>query len=164
MRPVSLKLRALQWLAQREHSPQELRARLLHAALARAASEADGRDDTAAAAEVDELIAWLDANGHLSRQRFVESRIHARQARYGNRRIEHELRQHGVVPDAATQQALRESEFERAREVWRRKFGAAAADAAGRVRQMRFLVNRGFSPETVRQIVRAGDGSEPSGN
>ena len=154
MRPVSLKVRALQWLAQREHSPQELRAKLLRAAAAPLPGQ-DGRRDAAdVAPEVDALIAWLAARGHLSSQRFVDSRIHARQARFGNRRIEHELRQHGLAPDPAAQQALRESELERAREVWRRKYGSVAGDAAARVRQMRFLVARGFSADVVRRVVR----------
>ncbi len=166
MRPVSLKVRALQWLAQRELSPQELRARLLRVATAPQPGATDDRDEAEAATEVDALVAWLGAGGYLSRQRFVESRIHARQSRYGNRRIEHELRQQGVEPDAATRQALRDSELERAREVWQRKYGAVAADAAARVRQMRFLVGRGFSPDVVRQVVRQNrreaEGDEPT--
>lgn len=166
MRPVSLKVRALQWLAQREHSPQELRAKLLRAARAAPAGArpdaSSAVDESAAAAEVDALIAWLDARGHLSRQRFVESRIHAREKRWGNQRIEHELRRHGLAPDEAAQQALRDSELSRAREVWRRKYGVPPGDAAARIRQMRFLVGRGFSPEVVRQVVRgAGNDAEP---
>ncbi len=157
-RPVSLKVRALQWLAQREYSPQELRARLI--AIAARPPEGEAAEDdvrAAAAREVDALIDWLGARGYLSPQRFVEGRIRARQARYGNLRIEQELRQHGLALDADAQRALRETEFERAREVWRRKYGAVATDAAARVRQMRFLVGRGFSPEVVRRIVRGGD-------
>ena len=166
MRPVSLKLRALQWLAQREHSPQELRAKLLRAAMAPLPGAAAGPDEADAGREVDALIAWLDARGHLSAQRFVDSRIHARASRYGNRRIEHELQRHGLAPDPGAQQALRDSELERAREVWRRKYGAPAADAAGRIRQMRFLVGRGFSPEVVRQVVRRAlsGAAEPEGD
>jgi regulatory protein len=157
-RPVSLKVRALQWLAQREHSPQDLRARLI-AIAARRPEDAADEGDAAAAREVDALIDWLGARGYLSPQRFVEGRIRARQARYGNRRIEQELRQHGLALDADAQRALRETEFERAREVWRRKYGVLATDAAARVRQMRFLVGRGFSPEVVRRIVRDGGDS-----
>ena len=161
-RPASLKVRALQWLAQREHSPQDLRNKLLRIAAARSPSgpgDCDA-DDAAAVQQVDMLMAWLSANGHLSAQRFVDGRIHVRQARYGNRRIEQELRQHGLALDAGAQQALRDSELARAREVWRRKYGAIATDAAGRVRQMRFLVSRGFSPEVVRRVVRDGESDE----
>ena len=180
-RPASIKVRALQWLAQREHSRAELQAKLLRLLAASAASAAgagprlgaDGRPDASAAApadaqtgpsaeaEVEQLLDWLTAHGYLSSERFVESRVQARQGRFGNRRIQQELRQHGLglAPDA--QQALAATELDRAREVWRKKYGQAAADAAGRARQGRFLVGRGFSPEVVRRVVwgRGGDDS-----
>jgi regulatory protein len=40
--------------------------------------------------------------------------------------------------------------------VWQRKFGdrPEAADATERARQMRFLLSRGFSGETIRRVVR----------
>ncbi len=164
LRPASLKVRALQWLAQREHSPQELRLKLLRAAAGRrpsggaaasaAPEEACGNASATTAVEVDALLDWLATRGHLSAQRFVDSRIHSRQSRFGNQRIRQELRQHGLAPDAAAQAALGDSESARAREVWQRKYGVPARDAAGRVRQMRFLAGRGFSAEVVRQVLR----------
>lgn len=139
----SLRSRALQWLAQREHSRRELRTKLL-----RAAGGAD------ADAEVDALLDQLAAQGHLNEMRFVESRVHARAQRFGSRRIEVELRQHGLAPDADTLQSLRSSELARARAVFAKKFGTApAADAASRARQARFLSARGFSAEVVHKIV-----------
>jgi len=137
----SLQARALRWLSQREHSRLELRGKLLHAT------------GEHTAAEVDALLDELAARGHLSDERFVESRVHVRHDRFGNRRIEQELRRHGLAPDAEMQQQLRASEPARALEVWRKKFGRAAADAAGRARQARFLAARGFSPEVVHRIV-----------
>lgn len=202
-RPASLKVRALQWLAQREHSRAELRVRLLRAAAGRPmagsapeqpmgwvepqippdlvdigqdlpadaadAADADDARDAAAEAdidganpadpadpapEVDALLDWLSARGYLSDQRFVDSRIHARQGRYGNLRIERELAQHGLAPDAQARQQLRDTELARAREVWQRKYGAPAADTAERLRQMRFLAGRGFSSEVIRRVLR----------
>jgi regulatory protein len=140
--PLSLKARALRWLANREHSSHELRAKLLRAA---------GGVHTAA--EVDALLEQLSVQGHLSNERFAESRLHARSARFGNRRIEQELRQHGVALDAGTQAQLRATELTRAREVWRKKFGALACDPSARARQARFLAARGFSAEVVHRIV-----------
>ncbi|HEY0858960.1 MAG TPA: regulatory protein RecX [Albitalea sp.] len=167
--PLSLKGRALALLAQREHSEVELRRKLLRHARAEVAAPAGPaagtaaddaaavEDDTArvdAAARVDAVVDWLRAHNYLSEQRFVESRLHARAARYGNLRIRQELAQHGlsVPPDAA--QALKDSEAERAAAVWERKFGRPAADAAGRARQARFLAQRGFSPEVISRVLR----------
>ncbi len=154
-RAISLKARALQWLAQREHSRQELRAKLLRI---RRDGEAPGPTED----EVEAVIEWLAAQGHLSDARFIESRVHARQRRFGNLRIRQELQQHGLALDADAQQALKSSEFERAREVWVRKFGAPADDASGRARQMRFLAGRGFSADVIRQVVRGGTDDEPA--
>lgn len=177
-RPASIKVRALQWLAQREHSRTELRDKLLRllqdsarrdAAMAIAqvdlagqaaglstspAVDPPGRAD--AATEVETLLQWLEAHGYLSQARFVETRVHARQSRYGNLRIQQELKQHGVTLDADAQQALKQTEFDRACEVWRRKFDVPATDAAARVRQMRFLAGRGFSMDVIRRVVTRG--------
>jgi regulatory protein len=155
--PLSLKARALQWLAQREHSRVELRRKLLRAAReqARAAEVvADGEDP---AVEIDALLDWLVAERHLSEARFVESRVHARQARFGQRRIAQELKQHGAALDADSAQRLRATEFDRARAIWARKFGASpAADAASRVKQMLFLAGRGFAGDVIRRVVQGG--------
>ena len=183
-KPASLKVRALQWLAQREHSPVELRAKLMRLAHRAASpplspngaskalagssdspsghdawtdSDQDAPSAESAAAEVDAVMAWLTGHGYLSQQRFVESRVNARQARFGNLRITRELQQHGVALDAEAQQALRATEYDRARDVWLRRYGAGGPpqDAAARVRQMRFLTGRGFSPEVIRRVLRS---------
>lgn len=166
LRPrLSLKARALQWLAQREHSRTELRRKLLRAARdeqrrrteeALASGDAPQLDDASGCeACVDKLLDWLQAQRYLSEERFVESRVHARAARYGNLRIRQELAQHGVQADAALLQRLGDSELQRARDVWRRKFDALPADAAARARQMRFLLQRGFSPAVVQKVLRS---------
>jgi regulatory protein len=156
--PRSLKARALQWLAQREHSRSEMQRKLLPHARALAAQVESDDGDTGDAADpmarVVEVLDWLEAQRYLSQQRFVESRIHVRAARHGNLRIQQELAQHGLALDADAAQSLKASEFDRAREVWSRKFDAPAADAAGRARQARFLTGRGFSAETVRRVLR----------
>jgi regulatory protein len=106
------------------------------------------------AAQVEALLDWLQAERYLSEERFVESRIHVRAARYGNRRIQQELAQHGVSLPAESAQALKDSELERARDVWARKYGQVGQDAAERARQARFLAARGFSPEVIRRVVQ----------
>ncbi len=118
----------------------------------------DEERQQARAEEVEQLLQWLQQRAYLSEARLVESRINARAARYGNLRIQQELRQLGVAPDEAQQARLKESELERARDVWQRKFGGQApVDAASRARQMRFLAARGFSSEVVRRVLRGED-------
>jgi len=137
---LSLKTRALRWLSRREHSRQELRTKLRRLAT----------DDPA---EVEAVLDQLAAQGHLSDARFVEARVHTRHARFGNRRIVLELRQHGLAPSPEQQQQLRATEMARAYDVWRKKFGQCATDVASRARQARFLAARGFSAEVVHRIV-----------
>lgn len=176
-RPASIRVRALQWLAQREHSRDELRGKLLRLLQRTAAAQAMASATDAVpinavgpvdtdpladpSAEIEALLQWLEARGYLSETRFVESRVNARQARYGNQRIHQELKQHGITLDAETRQTLAKSEYERALVVWRKKFGVPGEDAGARVRQMRFLAGRGFSADVVRRVVqaRAGDGA-----
>nr|WP_246294665.1 regulatory protein RecX [Schlegelella koreensis] len=104
--------------------------------------------------QVDAVLAWLEANGFLSEARFVESRVHAREARFGNLRIRHELAQHGVAVSGEVERSLHESELERARAVCARKFAVWPGTAQERARAARFLAARGFSAETVRQVLR----------
>jgi len=171
---LSLKGRALQLLAQRDQSRVELRIKLLRhvAAEARArdlaaAQDACAGDDGAppaeadpgeeaelGRAEVEALLDWLEANRYLSAERFAESRVHARAARFGNRRIQAELAQHGVALAPEVAQALSESELQRAAAVRERRFQAPPRDAAERAAQARFLAGRGFSAEVIQRVLR----------
>lgn len=156
---LSLKARAIQLLSQREHSRLELRRKLLrHAVAACKPQVADpplvvSDDDVDPGPCLDKLLDWLEAHSYLSQERFVESRVHARQSRFGTRRITRELAQHGLAADSGTMTALCETEVERAVEVWRRKFDQAAATPAEHAKQMRFLLSRGFSSDAVRVAV-----------
>jgi regulatory protein len=150
----SLKARALQWLAQREHSRAELQRKLLRYASEAAEDIADSDHAAPLAAQVEILLDWLEAHRYLSDERFVESRIHARSQRFGNQRIRHELAQHGLQAGPAAAQALSDSELERARAVWSRKFTGPGVTPAERARQARFLAGRGFSAEVIRALLR----------
>ncbi len=146
---LSLKGRALQLLAQRDQSRVELRIKLLRHVAADPEVEAElGR------AEVEALLDWLEANRYLSAERFAESRVHARAARFGNRRIQAELAQHGVALAPEVAQALSESELQRAAAVRERRFQAPPHDASERAAQARFLAGRGFSAEVIQRVLR----------
>lgn len=152
-----MKARALQWLAQREQSRVELRRKLLPHALAEdAAAVAAGlpAGEPAAGTRVEAVLDWLEAHQYLSQERFVESRVHARVARFGNLRIRQELKQHQVALSPDTAQALRETELQRAAAVRERKFAHWPASPAERAKQSRFLAGRGFSPEVIGRVLR----------
>ncbi len=165
----SLKSRALQLLAQRDQSRLELRRKLLRHARHRVADAAlDVEiDPTAVATEVDALLDWLETNRLLSDARFAESRVNARQGRFGLQRIRGELQQHAVELPRELEAALAASEIERAAAVRARRFVARPADAGERAAQSRFLLGRGFSSDVVQRLMRrlsradttAGDGA-----
>lgn len=159
--PLSLRARAIAWLAQREHSELELRRKLLRVlqAEARAAGSdlAVGGEPPSQVDQVDQIdgvIAWLHERAYLDSARFIASRVHLRASRHGVARIQRELSQHGLALDVEAARALRASELERATAVWLRKFGSQASDARASARQARFLAGRGFSGEVVRQVLR----------
>ena len=139
---LSLKGRALRYLSMREHSRLELARKLF-----RYAQEGD---------DIEALLDWLEQAKFLSQGRFVDSLIHRRSARFGNQRIVQELQSHGVQGEelGEAKAALAIDEVARARQVWQGKFGVPASDAAGRAKQMRFLLQRGFSYQAVRAAMK----------
>lgn len=137
----SLKGRALRLLSMREHSRVELERKL---------ARFEEEDGTLAKA-LDEL----QAKGFINEARVIESVLHRRAGKLGAARIKQELQSKGLDPQAVRDAVtgLQETERERAQEVWRRKFGAAPADAKEAVRQMRFLATRGFTTDVIRRVV-----------
>ena len=139
--PLSLRGRALGYLARREHSRAELLAKLRRHA---------GPDE-----DIDVLLDDFVARGWLSEKRLVEQVVnHSR--RFGAARVLNDLRRRGVDPTLVGEavQPLRQGELAIAREVWRRKFGIVPVDANDRMRQIRFLRNRGFSGATIAQVLK----------
>jgi regulatory protein len=141
---LSLRQRALALLARREHSRAELRRKLA---------------PHAPREELESLLDELSRRGWLSDARFAESLVRAKGARLGSLALAHTLRQRGV-PEALVQSqlaALSASELERAREVWRRRFGSPPRDARERARQMRFLQGRGFPLGVIVRVLGGGE-------
>lgn len=137
-----LRAQALKLLARREHSSQELARKL-------------------ADADPEELAAVLDdfeQRGWLSEARVIEQVVHARRRRYGMQRIRQDLLAKGIAEESidARMAELAAGELDAAREVWRRKFPAAPENAPERARQIRFLQGRGFTLETIMQILKPG--------
>ena len=141
----SLKGRALRLLAQREHSRAELERKL---------AKYEEEPGTLAQA-LDELA----ARDFISEPRVVQSVLHQRAGRLGALRLRQELQQKGIGAEAiaGAMEQLKGTELERAREVWRRRFGEPPADVTERARQTRFLLARGFSGEVVRRVLALPD-------
>ena len=139
--PLSLKGRALRLLSAREHSRAELERKLVPF------EEQPG----ALAKELDDL----QAKGFINERRVVESVLNRRSAKLGTARIRQELQGKGLASEAVLEavEQLRATEEERAREVWRKKFGEPPANAAERGKQMRFLASRGFGGDAIRRVV-----------
>jgi regulatory protein len=138
---LSLKGRALRALASREYSRVELERKL---------ASLEGEPG-----ELGKILDELTAKGFINEQRVADSLAYRRGAKLGTARVVQELKAKGVDAEAVAQaaSALKATELERAREVWRRKFGSPATNAAERAKQMRFLASRGFAPEVIRRAV-----------
>jgi len=138
---LSLKGRALRLLSGREHSRAELARKL-------AAHEDEP-------GQLEGILNELQGKGFISDERVVESVLHRRATKLGTGRIRQELQGKGLAPDLVAQAVagLRSTELERAREIWRRKFGAPPADAAERGKQTRFLAARGFGGDVIRRVL-----------
>jgi regulatory protein len=143
---------AVRLLARREHSTEELRRKLL----------TKGYPSDA----VEPVIQKLAGKRLVSDERFTSTFVHHHARRgQGPVRIRAELRQQGIA-DSQVEAALRGAEVDwvqLAREVRRRKFGAAPPRSLGeRAKQARFLQYRGFDAEQLRAAFRE-ESSEADG-
>jgi regulatory protein len=141
----TLRERAIAHLARREHTRAELARKL--------ASHADSPE------ELTDLLDELSRRKLISDERFAATRSESLARKFGAARVARELRGKGVADDAVERISgeLKESELERAREVWRKRFGSAPRNAAERAKQGRFLQGRGFSFEVIRRVIRGPD-------
>lgn len=145
-----LEIRALRYLAQREYSRRELEQKL------------SARKDSGVMAELAELteeltevLDRLEQQGFLSEQRMVEQVARTRRSRFGGQRIIHELKAKGIDDHLidGIRPALKENELEAALNIWRKKFDHPPATREERAKQIRFMMNRGFSMETIQRVL-----------
>jgi regulatory protein len=138
----SLLARAIRFLSNREHSREELIRKL--------------KPYAESIEEIEEVLKKLQAKDLQSDARFAENLVRRRAERYGQLRIIQELKQNKI--DSVTSQELieqlRTTEFDRAKELWERKFGVVASEPKELARQARYLASKGFSSEVVSKIVR----------
>jgi regulatory protein len=148
---AGLRARALQYLARREFSRDELRGKLL------AHLQAEERSDQSLPAELDVLLDDFIARGWLSDERAAMQLIHAKRSRFGAQRITHDLRQRGISENliGEVMPQLKETELAAAREVWQKRFGKPPQDAKEKSKQVRFLQSRGFDIDVIFKTLKS---------
>jgi regulatory protein len=137
--------RGIGLLARREHSARELKAKLT--------ARGHARD------EASEAVERLQQQEYQSDTRFAASVARQRSGQgYGPRRIQAELRSHGLA-DAAIRVVIEELQVDwnalAATQLRRRHGGRSLTDTAERAACAAFLLRRGFDPATVRAVTRA---------
>ena len=141
--PIELKVRALRYLARREHSRAELARKLAPHAESPASLEA--------------VLNELGAKRQLSDERYAEVRTHWLARKYGAGKIRQDLKAHGVA-DAVIERVSAEGDYDRAKAILARKYREPATTREEKARRGRFLQSRGFSYDIIVRVLK------PEGN
>lgn len=142
-----IEIRALRYLARREYSRRELEQKL----------SAPG--DSGETEKLAEVLDKLEQQGFLSERRMAEQVARTRRSRFGSQRIVHELKTKGIdghLIDGILP-SLKETELEAALNIWRKKYDHPPGTREERGKQIRFMMNRGFSMETIQQVLAKAD-------
>jgi regulatory protein len=142
---VSLRQRALDYLAKREYSVAELAQKLNTVA----------RQYELNADEIPEILVDFKKRNWVSDTRFTEQILHARKSKFGSARIAHELREKGVSDELISEavQDVKENELANAKAVWRKKYDMPPASREEWAKQARFLQSRGFGFEIIKKVI-----------
>jgi regulatory protein len=133
---VSLRQRALDYLAKREYSVAELAKKLNTVA----------RQYELDAEVIPEILADFKKRNWVSDTRFTEQILHARKSKFGCARIANELREKGVSDELIF-------EAVNAKAVWRKKYNAPPSSREEWAKQARFLQSRGFGFEIIKKVI-----------
>ncbi len=140
---ISIRNKALQLLARRDHSRKELQQKLSLFYPDLPIEEID--------AVLDDFIQL----GWQSDDRFAQQWVYYRSQRYGQQRLRHELYEKGIANEIV-EHALNEvlsGEAAAARIIWQKKFPNPPTSINERAKQLRYLDSRGFSLSVIYAIV-----------
>jgi regulatory protein len=142
---VSLRQRALDYLAKREYSVVELAQKLSTVAKQ---YELDTE-------EIPGILEDFKKRNWVSDTRFTEQILHARKSKFGSARIAHELREKGISDELISEavQDVKENELANAKAVWRKKYNATPSSREEWAKQARFLQSRGFGFEIIKKVI-----------
>ena len=140
--PLELKVRALRYLARREHSRAELARKLApHAESPQA---------------IETVLDDLANRKQLSDERYAEVRSHWLSRKYGAAKIRQDLKAHGVA-EAVIERVSADGDLEKAKAILARKYRAVATTRDEKAKRARFLQSRGFSYEIIRKVLSTED-------
>jgi regulatory protein len=145
-RPRTLKARAIGFLARRDYSRAELRAKLL------------GTADAPARDEVDALLDELAGLGYLSDARFAAAVVRQKAGTHSRRAIAEALKAKGVDREAAAAALAAldgRDEVAEATALWRGRFASPPRDDREMARHVRFLQSRGYGVTVALKVLRA---------
>ncbi len=134
----SLRERAMDYLARREHSRLELQRKLQLKGFALEAIES--------------TLTALETENLLSDQRFAEQFVHRRQAMgYGPRRVVEELKQRGVAAQLIEESVWQDTEGwkQSLQYILQKKFKQKPANWSEKQKQYQYLWARGFIVEDL---------------
>ena len=140
---MGVRRHAMDMLARREHTRAELVRKLLQ----------KGFDKE----EIESEVELLRTENLQSDARFVEDYTKSKLSRgYGPKYILNELRRRGIADYLASQNVYGDDiDWNMAlRRVWEKKFMAPADGPREQLRQSRFLLQRGFEPDSVRLLMK----------
>lgn len=106
-------------------------------------------------AEIAVAVIWCEAEGWLNETRYAEILARRLAHKYGASRIAQTLKQKGVCDDIVrdAMESIKAGEFDRAREVWARKFDELPTSAETRAKQTRYLQSRGFGFGVIKRVM-----------
>ena len=143
----TLLMRGIDYLSRREHSAYELRRKF--------APYAESEE------ELEATMQRLQKENWQNDERFMRNFSQAKQARWGSAKVLHALASHKLEAEnlEVLREQLRDTEYDRALEVYQRKFRTALNEAADfqreYARRVRFMMSRGFNAEVVRKVLKA---------
>lgn len=136
----SLKAYALNLLSKREFSRWELKRRLAQYAESEAILE--------------EVLNDLAKHHWQSDTRFTETLIHHKSKKYGRLRLQQELTAKGIsIEEIEPFLPDQHSEIEHALAVFHKKFKQPAQNNTEKQKQIRFLLYRGFTMDTIMNVL-----------
>jgi regulatory protein len=158
--PRTIKARAVYYLSKRDYSRSELTKKLLSAFHT---NTTEGLQTSVDIEVINSVLDDLQAKGFLNDARFASVVANRKAVKYGVARISAMLSQHQLNHQITSDliQSLKETELQRCYVVWNKKFNrldnlailSYQDQQAAPNKQVRFLIQRGFSPEVVRKVL-----------